>query len=87
MRKHRKVSTKTPQVTITLDALIHRINRRLRHDDERLRIYRGGRSWTDLGDYYVTDTQHGGLVEGHVDPEQLGRKLGSLKPHEKVEVA
>lgn len=55
MRQHKKASIKTPQVVITLDALIHRINRKLAHNGEQLCVPRSNRWWTDLGDFYISD--------------------------------
>jgi hypothetical protein len=66
-------------------ALIQRINRRLARDDEQMRKYPGGRWVTDLGEYYIVNYFHNFLVQGHVDPEALGRELGALRDWEGVE--
>jgi hypothetical protein len=71
-----------PTVPVTSRALLQRINRRLQRDGERVRAYRGGRSWSQLGDFYRFDTKRNFLCEGHVDLEGLGRELGVLKPYE-----
>ena len=68
-------------VPVTLRALTQRINRKLRHDDQRLRTARRG--WfSDLDHYYVFDFKHNGIVKRQVDPEELGRDLGVLKDYE-----
>jgi hypothetical protein len=36
------------------------------------------------GDFYVVNFKHGGIVQTHVDVEDLARKLGVLKPWEEV---
>ena len=63
------------EMTITKNALIKRINRKLAHDGEVLKITRGERARTDLGDYYILDIYHNTIVRSRVDPEALGRKL------------
>ena len=69
-------------VLVTMRALIQRINRKLRQDDQRLRTARGW--FSNLGDHYVLDFKHNRIVKGHVDPEALGRDLGVLKDYEKL---
>ncbi len=70
--------------TLTTSTLIKRINRRLRQDGESLHVTRGGRSWSDLGNYYVRNFERNFIVAQHVDPEELGRELGVLRADEKV---
>jgi hypothetical protein len=69
-------------VPVTMRALIQRINRKLRRDDQRLRTARGW--FSNLGDYYVLDFKHQRIVKGRVDPEALGRDLGVLKDYEQL---
>jgi hypothetical protein len=69
---------------VSLPALIKRINRRLRVDDEMLRTTRGERARLDLGDYYVHDFRRNFITEHHVNPEDLGRELGVLSDNERV---
>ena len=69
-------------VLVTMRALIQRINRKLRQDDQRLRTARGW--FSNLGDYYVLDFKHNRIVRGHVEPEALGRDLGVLKDYEQL---
>jgi MOSC domain-containing protein YiiM len=65
-------------------ALIQRINRKLRVDQEQLRTSRGWQAQAQ-GDYYV----HGGERNtawflNRPDVEALGRKLGALHVYEHV---
>jgi hypothetical protein len=78
-----------PQQTsdVSMRALIQRINRRLAKNGERLHRYRGGQWSTDLGEFYIRDEYRNFLVQGHVDPEALGRELGVLKGWEGVQGA
>ena len=73
-------------MTVSIRALIRRINRRLAHKYEILRKTRSHRWWSDLGDYYVLDWNLNFVVASHVDPETLGRELGALKSWETVVV-
>jgi hypothetical protein len=67
-------------VPAAMRALIQRINRKLRQDDQRLRTERGW--FSDLGHYYILDFKHNGVVKGYVEPEALRRDLGVLKDYE-----
>jgi hypothetical protein len=60
-----------------------RINRKLRHEGERLRTLRGERGVTDLGRFFVVD-ERGLPTACHVDPETLARELGVLAAHETI---
>jgi hypothetical protein len=71
-------------VPITTRALVQRINRALGKRDEVLKITRGERARSDLGDFYVLDVSMNAVVSKDVDPEELGRKLGVLKEWERV---
>lgn len=70
------------KVPVTSRALLQRINRRLRQEGEKVCAYRGGPSWTQLGDYYRIDVSRNFLCEGHVDLEKLGRSVGVLRLYE-----
>jgi hypothetical protein len=70
------------KVSVTVRALIQRINRHLLPDGERVRTTHGARAQSDLGDHYRLDIRHQCVVEGAVDLEALGRELGVLKPFE-----
>ena len=72
------------KVPVTMRALIQRINRKLHDDDEVLRKLRGDRGLVDLGRYYVVDWRLNSIVRTDVDPEDLAREIGVLKPYEAV---
>jgi hypothetical protein len=72
-------------VPVTTRALLQRINRALKKDDEMLKTTRGERGRSDLGDYYVLDLNRNFVTRHDVDPEALGRKLGVLKDFEHIE--
>jgi hypothetical protein len=77
------MTTETRQrVAVSMKALMARINRKLAHEDEMLKATRGERYRHDLGDYYVIGIRVGGVNASHVDPEELGREIGVLKPWE-----
>jgi len=76
--------TPTKQVAVTMRALVQRINRQLAKDEEVLKGTRGARARQDLGDFYRLDWNHNRVLETDVDPEGLGRKLGVLRPYERL---
>ena len=63
-------------------ALVQRINRALRKDDEVLKATRGARARSDLGEFYVVDTVRNAITDKRVDLEALGRKLDVLQAWE-----
>jgi hypothetical protein len=71
-------------VPVTARALIQRINRALKKDDQVLRQARGERARLDLGDYYVVNTRRNFIDAQHVNVEALARELDVLKPYEHV---
>lgn len=71
---------------VTMDALVQRINRKLKPDGETLKKTRGERWRGDLGDYFAVDCQKNFIKAQHVDPEVWGREMGVLKPFERVVV-
>lgn len=71
--------------SVTERAVVMRINRVLKKNDNQLKKYRGGLWWRDLGDYYILDLSHNNILEGHVDIELIARELGVLKDYEKIE--
>lgn len=64
--------------TITMRALLGRINRKLAHEGEQLRTLRGDRYFSTLGRFYVVDVIENLVIASHVDPETWGRELGVL---------
>jgi len=73
-----------PGVPVSERAVIARINRKLKQDDEVLKATRGERARLDLGDYHVVNYRGNYVAQMNCDPERLGRELGVLKPFEKV---
>lgn len=71
-----------PVSVIRERTLISRINRKLRHDGERLRKCRQERFRHDLGEFYIVNTDGHWIANKDVDIEDLGRDLGVLRPHE-----
>ena len=69
----------TDHETVTLRALVRRINRRLRRDNERLRTPRGARPRADVGVFYRIDVERNVLIATHVDPERLALQLGVMQ--------
>ena len=67
-------------VPVTMRALTQRINRKLRHDGQRLRTARGW--FSDLG--HVLDFKHHWIVKRHVEPEARGRDLGVVKNYDQL---
>ena len=73
---------KRTTVPVSERALIQRINRKLRSNDEVLKTARGGRAEWDLGRYYVVDFNMNAVMQKDVDLESLGRELNALQKHE-----
>lgn len=69
---------------VSLGALIQRINRRLRKEDEVMKKSRSERVRLDLGDYYILDFNRNFIVAQYVDPEAFGREIGALESYETV---
>jgi hypothetical protein len=72
------------QVAVTMRALVQRINRQLKKDQEVLKATRGAQARLDLGAFYRLDWNRNLVLETDVDPEAMGRKLGVLQPYERV---
>ena len=70
--------------TVTSNALVKRINRKLAPEGELLRTTRGQRAIQDLGHHYILDIYTNGVLAWHCDLEELGRELGVLKAYEGV---
>jgi hypothetical protein len=76
--------TKRPKVPISERALIQRINRKLKPEDQMLRTTRGERWRSSQGNHYIIDFNRNWMVADHVDVEDLGRELGVLAEWEHV---
>jgi hypothetical protein len=69
---------------VSRNALIKRINRKLRWQNCLLRRTRGWRPRLDLGDYWIHNYDQNTAESIHVDIETLGRKLAVLRNSESV---
>ena len=70
---------------VALRALIARINRKLAHQDEMVRVCRpNSHGWDTTGDFYRVDLRTNSIIDTYVDIEKLGRELGVLKGFEIV---
>lgn len=70
--------------TVSEKALLARINRKLRKDDEAVRRCRDGKWSHTLGRFYRVDLRRNAHLDNHINLEELGRELLVLKPHEKL---
>ena len=63
-----------------------RINRKLRHNGEVLKVARGSRaeSESDVGRYFIVNIKQNLLVNDHCDPEAVGREIGEMTEYERV---
>jgi hypothetical protein len=68
-------------LAVSKRALVQRINRQLRKQDEKLKGARGA----NAGEYRRVDTDRNFLIEEDVDLEALGRELGVLAAYERLE--
>jgi hypothetical protein len=64
-------------------ALIARLNRRLAHDDQRIKTCRcDSRSFPTLGRYYIHRFDYSVVADVDIDLEAWGRELGVLRDNE-----
>jgi hypothetical protein len=78
------VKSTKEKVPVTKHALVQRINRALKKDGEKLQAARGMQAFLDLGDFYTIDVSRNFILEKNVDLEKMGRRLGVLKPFERL---
>jgi len=76
--------SKSKRALITMRSLCQRINRRLANQDELLKPARGKLLRQEVGDFYVISTRRNAVVNDHVDPVELGREVGALRPWEEL---
>ena len=71
---------------VSMRALIQRINRKLRHNGEVLKVARGSRAEAeaDVGRYFIVNIERNLLVNDHCDPEAIGREIGVMAEHERL---
>jgi len=70
------------KVPVSTRALMQRINRTLRVDEEMVKATRGEKAKTDLGDFYRLDLTHNAIIETHVDLEEMAKEYKVLQPFE-----
>ena len=75
---------KAPTVPVSMRGLLQRINRKLASQNEIIRASRGSRAKSELGDFFTLDVSLNCIVHKDVDPVDLARELGILKPYEHV---
>ena len=69
-------------------ALVARIRRKLAKDGETLNACRADSRWhSELGYWYIVDTNTNFITARHCDLETLGREVGALKPFEELDTA
>ena len=69
---------------VRIRAMVERINRKLAANGQILMATRRMKTIQHFGDYYILELS-GNVVDAHIDPEKLARKLGVLKEEEQVE--
>lgn len=84
----RKVIAKSPTVTVTIRAIMARVNRKLAREDQILKVSRSASEKENLGAYHVIDTNTNAVTAYHID--DLAKWItdefpGMLKPFEKIE--
>ena len=76
----------TGKVQITERALLGRINRKLKHENQQVKKCRAdSRGHNYLGDFYVVGTFNNCIANTHVDLEVLGKDLGVMAEYERLE--
>ncbi|MCK6490047.1 MAG: hypothetical protein L6R48_17300 [Planctomycetes bacterium] len=71
---------------LTLRALLARLNRALAKEEMVLRACRADSKWHDeLGDYYLVNLRSNDISAKRVDPLDLAKEKGVIKPFEKLE--
>jgi hypothetical protein len=81
-----KTKTKAAQkIAVSERALIGRINRKLRDDDEVLKTSRSEAARREYGPYYILNTRMN-IIPGYarIDLEELARELECLQPWEEL---
>ena len=72
------------KISVSLRAVIARITRKLKPDMEQLKKCRSPKWESELGQYYTVDLRRNCILDRNESPDKLARKLGVLKPYEKV---
>jgi hypothetical protein len=79
---HEMVKKKKKQA-VRMRVVVERINRKLAAKGQILMAMRKMKMTQHLGDYYILDLS-GNVLDTHIDPEKLARKVGVLKEGEEV---
>jgi len=72
------------KVSVTLRAVIQRINRKLSKDYKKLEKSRSINMKNNCGEYYILDTYRNTVIETQTNIEYLARNLGVLGAHEEI---
>jgi hypothetical protein len=72
------------KVPVSTRAVIARINRKRKPDDEMVKVTRGDRWRHELGAYYVVNFARNWIVNKDIDPETYARELGVLDDFEEM---
>jgi hypothetical protein len=78
------MAKRAQKVPVTRQALIMRINRKLKKDNRNLKKNRNPERDSALGDYFIVDVFGRGAAECNVDVEKVGREIGALKAYEEM---
>jgi len=71
------------KVKVSERALIQRINRKLKSEDQLLKVSReNSRSFSTLGRYFIVDIYRNFVISHDIDIVGLARELGALKEYE-----
>ncbi|MFB8828215.1 hypothetical protein [Azotobacter salinestris] len=74
------------KVKVTERALLARINRALRKDNQQLyRCREDSQAYEELGDFYAVDTAQDVVMARHVDLAMWARDLGMLPDWEELQ--
>lgn len=80
--KKKKKKSDLSTVASRMRIIVRRINQKLAAKRQILMATRKIRTTQHLGDYYILDLS-GNVIDTHIDPEKLARKLDVLKEGEK----
>lgn len=70
------------KLPVSQQALVKRINRKLKQDGQQLKKARGERWKSTTGDYFIVDINRNFIVKTHIDLVEYGREIGALKAYE-----
>ena len=77
---------KLQKVAISERALLARINRKLKQDNEQLRKCKvDSRGYVELGGYYAIDLNRNAVIATHVDLSKWGKEMKVLADFEVLE--